>query len=239
MIPIMVPKYHPIGDKEIYEGLTIYSVGPKKTQKTIVVFSDFFGLTDNAKQFCDVFSKYSGYNVIMPDFFNGKYWTLESMKDVPKVIEWGMNKGTYKSTKPDIETTVEYLKSQGATVVGLIGFDWGGMLAVKATADFSIFGAASLVHPSFVDVKDAEKAGAPILALPSHDDDVMTEYMEVLSKRPFGDKCEHHRFRDMHHGFACGRGDWTNELNVKRVVEVIKMTREFFEKNLKNEEPSS
>ena len=32
------------------------------------------------------------------------------------------------------------------------------------------FGGASLIHPAFVDVKDAEKAGAPILAIPSKDE---------------------------------------------------------------------
>lgn len=47
------------------------------------------------------------------------------------------------------------------------------------TAIDSFFGGASLVHPSFVDVKDAEKAGAPLLALPSKDEPDMVTMATV------------------------------------------------------------
>lgn len=40
------------------------------------------------------------------------------------------------------------------------------------------YAAASLVHPSFVDVKDAEQAAAPILAIPSKDEP------DMVSKLP-------------------------------------------------------
>lgn len=43
-------------------------------------------------------------------------------------------------------------------------------IAVQITAQLPFFVGASLIHPSFVDVKDAEGAGAPILALPSKDE---------------------------------------------------------------------
>ena len=50
-------------------------------------------------------------------------------------------------------------------------------ISVQLTALDSFFGGASLIHPSFVDVKDAEKAGAPILALPSQNEPDMVNVL--------------------------------------------------------------
>lgn len=101
-------------------------------------------------------------------------------------------------------------------------------MAVQLNATHPFFVGSSLIHPSFVDVADAEKAGAPVLAIPSKDEPDMTEYMQVLSKKPFGDKCKHVRFDDVHHGFCAARGDYTDELNAKRANEAIKLSADFF-----------
>ncbi|KAG1077444.1 hypothetical protein G6F42_024837 [Rhizopus arrhizus] len=108
----------------------------------------------------------------------------------------------------------------------------------KLTSTIPFFVGASLVHPSFVDVKDAEKAGAPILALPSKDEPDMTEYMEVLSKKPFGKQCKHVRFDDMVHGFCAARGDYTDKLNAQRATEAIQLTANFFSECFKIKESS-
>ncbi|KAI7871868.1 dienelactone hydrolase [Spinellus fusiger] len=231
-LPLVASEYTPTGVIEDQNGVKTYSIGPKGSKKAIIVIYDIFGFSNNAKQFCDALANYCGYNVIMPDYMKGDYWTAEKLEDKYKFMAWVTSDGTYQSIKPDIEKNVQYLESQGVESIGIVGFCWGAKVAVQATTDFSILSAASLIHPSFIDVKDAEKAGAPILALPSRDEVDMTEYMEVLAKKPFGDKCQHHLFADMHHGFACARGDWSDELNAKRAGEAIKMTGDFFEKNL-------
>lgn len=75
--------------------------------------------------------------------------------------------------------------------------------------------------------------------------------MKVLSQKPFGDKCAHHRFDgkwrhdmmmkqwhidmytlDVPHGFAAARGDYTDELHKKRATEAIQLTANFFSKVL-------
>lgn len=120
----------------------------------------------------------------------------------------------------------------------MVGFCWGAKIAVQLTSTIPFFVGASLVHPSFVDVKDAEKAGAPILALPSKDEPDMTEYMEVLSKKPFGKQCKHVRFDDMVHGFCAARGDYTDKLNAQRATEAIQLTANFFSECFKIKESS-
>lgn len=119
------------------------------------------------------------------------------------------------------------MKEQGVDAAGFVGFCWGAKMAVQLTSN-PFFVGASMIHPSFVDVKDAEQAAAPVLAIPSKDEPDMTEYMQILSKKPFGDKCKHVRFDDMPHGFCAARGDYNDEANAKRANEAIKLTCDFF-----------
>lgn len=118
----------------------------------------------------------------------------------------------------------------------MVGFCWGAKIAVQLTSTLPFFVGAALIHPSFVEVRDAEGAGAPIFALPSKDEPDMTEYMNVLAKKPFGSQCKHVRFDDQHHGFCAARGDFKDELNAKRANEAIRLTADFFSECFKTKE---
>jgi hypothetical protein len=57
--------------------------------------------------------------------------------------------------------------------------------------------------------------------------------MEVLKQKPFGDKCKHVRFDDVHHGFAAARGNWEEgTADKKRATEAIQLTADFFAENI-------
>ncbi|KAI7902383.1 dienelactone hydrolase [Cokeromyces recurvatus] len=237
-IPPVVSDYQHTGEMETYDGLDIYTVGPKDAKNAVLVIYDVFGYHPNAYQFCDILAKNCGWKVIMPDILHGDYATMELLKQFDKFMVWLNKVGTYEAVHPDIERSVRYLKESGVTAATLVGFCWGAKIAVQLTSEMPFFIGASLIHPSFVDVKDAEKAGAPILALPTSDEPDMTEYMEVLYKKPFGSQCKHHRFNDMHHGFCAARGDYTNELNAQRANEAIQYTVNFFTDCFKSVQPS-
>lgn len=194
----------------------------------------------------------------MPDFLHGDYATAAMMGDIPKLLEWiekvgttevvSVNKGIYRKyfinfeiwiqVTPDVERSVKYLKEAGVDAATLVGFCWGAKIAVQLTTIIPFFVGASLIHPSFVDVKDAEKAGAPILALPSKDEPDMTEYMQTLAKKPFGSQCKHVRFDDMPHGFCASRSNYTDKLNAQRATEAIQLTVNFFSECFKAKESS-
>ncbi|KAL0082472.1 dienelactone hydrolase [Phycomyces blakesleeanus] len=206
-IPPVQSDYQPIGSIETLGDLTVYTVGSKDAKKAIVVIYDIFGFYPNTKQFCDVLANFCGYKIIMPDLFYGKPYKYEDMGDVSKLLNWIGKLGSFEVIYPLIERVKAKLQNEGVVAAGLVGFCWGAKIAVQITAVDSFFAAASMIHPSFIDVKDAEKANAPILAIPSKDEKDMTEYMAVLAKKPFGDLCEHYRFDDVHHGFAASRAD--------------------------------
>ncbi|KAI7857440.1 Alpha/Beta hydrolase protein [Circinella umbellata] len=164
--------YQPVGTVEnvgIHE-LPTYIVGPKDAKKAIVVLYDIFGFHNNTKQFCDVLANNCGYKVVMPDFFRGEPYKPEWMGDMDRLMAWIQKVGSLKVIQPQVEVVRQWLQEQGVVQGGLVGFCWGAKISVQLTALDSFFGGASLIHPSFVDVKDAENAGAPILALPSQNE---------------------------------------------------------------------
>ncbi|KAI9018483.1 Alpha/Beta hydrolase protein [Phycomyces nitens] len=232
-IPPVKSDYQPTGVTETIGDLTVYRAGPKDAKKAILVIYDIFGFYPNTKQFCDILANHCGYKVIMPDFFYGKPYKPEDMGDIPKLLSWIAKNGSFEVIYPLVQRAKAKLQEEGIVAAGIVGFCWGAKIAVQVTAVDPFFAAASLIHPSFIDVKDAEKANAPILAIPSKNEADMTEYMAVLAKKPFGPLCEHYRFDDVHHGFAASRADWSNEVVRKRATQAIQLTANFFNKIIK------
>ncbi|KAI8393453.1 dienelactone hydrolase [Radiomyces spectabilis] len=229
-IPPVESNYKPVGTMETIANMSNYVVGPKDAKKLVVVIYDIFGMHNNTMQFCDRLAQQCGFRVVMPDLLHGDYWSHERMGDMDTLVAWITRVGALEVVAPELAEVKKHLESEGFSSAGILGFCWGAKIGVAMAAEDSFYSAATMVHPSFVDVKDAEKANAPILALPSKDEPDMTEYMNVLRQKPFGDKCEHHRFDDMPHGFCAARGDYTDELNVKRATEAIQLTANFFNK---------
>jgi hypothetical protein len=92
-------------------------------------------------------------------------------------------------------------------------------MAVKAT---KLVGPSALVHPAFIEDSDAKNVAAPILLIDSKDENkkAMDSFIELVKKKPFGDKVVRHRYDDMFHGFCAGRANFGDEQNGKRANEV-------------------
>ncbi|ORY97565.1 Alpha/Beta hydrolase protein [Syncephalastrum racemosum] len=226
--------YMPIGTMEQVDDLPFYVVGSEDAKISIILIYDVFGLHDNTKQFCDLLAKYGGYRVVMPDFFRGEPLTEEKMAGGKEaIVAWISRVGSFDVIFPDVQKIQKWLQAQDISQAGLVGFCWGAKIAVQTAGIVDrFFGATAMIHPSQVEIQDAENAQAPILAIPTKDDVDMTEYMRVLSRKPFGSNCEHYRFDDVHHGFAAARGDWNDEIIKKRATEAVQLTVRFFKKNL-------
>ncbi|KAI9276153.1 Alpha/Beta hydrolase protein [Sporodiniella umbellata] len=231
-IPAVSSNYAPVGSLEEIGNLSVYTVGPKDAKKAVLVIYDIFAMHTNTKQFCDILAQHCGWKVVMPDFFRGDD-ANDRMGDIPAMLEWLKKIGDIEVITPDIQRVEKHLREQGVDNAVLVGFCWGAKIAVQTTARSSFFAGASMIHPSFVDNKDAELANAPILAIPSKDEADMSEYMQILSKKPFGAECEHYRFDDMQHGFCAARGNFEDEENKKRATEAIQLTCNFFSKCFK------
>ncbi|ORX94690.1 hypothetical protein K493DRAFT_220849 [Basidiobolus meristosporus CBS 931.73] len=225
--------YTPKGTIEQIDDLPVYFVGPKDAKLSIIVNYDIFGFHPNTHQFCDILGEMFNFRVAMPDFFRGKPWDENKMakEDMPALYEWIRSVANWDLVRPDLEKVKQRLASEGIVKSGIVGFCWGAKMAILATRDSS-FAAASLIHPSLFEDEDAVHAQAPLMLISTKDEPDFTEFMNILSKKPFGDKCHHYRFEDMFHGFAAARGDYTDPHNVKRATEAIELTGKFFTNNI-------
>ncbi|KAI9311597.1 dienelactone hydrolase [Dichotomocladium elegans] len=227
-IPPVQVDYTPIGTVESVKGFDVYVTGPKDANKAILVIYDIYGLHNNTKQFCDILAQQGGYKVVMPDFFRGKPWTFEKSGDREAMLSWIHSVGTIDKIIPDASLVCEWLQTQGVAGAGLVGFCWGAKIAIELAAVKPFFKGAATIHPSFVDVADARAAASPVLVIATRSEPDMTDYMELLYKKPFGANCQIHRFDDVEHGFCAARGDWTNETVKKRVNETFQLVITFF-----------
>jgi len=235
--PVIESDYQPKGtDVVLGNNLRVYQAGDLSSKRVLIAAHDIFGFHPNTKQFCDQLAK-DGFLVVLPDFFRGSPWTPDNFppKDMQELFDWIAKAGAWEIVQPDIAHVLEHYKKGGATGFGIFGFCWGGKVSIRAVSeDFSndILGAA-LIHPSFVDEKDANATKRPILFIPSKNEADMVPLYKIVQERLGEDAAEHFRFDDMTHGYAGGRGDFKDELNKQRVEETIALVSKFFNKHIK------
>lgn len=84
----------------------------------------------------------------------------------------------------------------------LVGFCWGGKVVNLSSKKGSLFKAAAVAHPAFVDPDDAPEVEIPFLSLPSKDED-----KEAVEKWQKGLKVKNQVefFPDQIHGFMAAR----------------------------------
>lgn len=223
--------YSPKGTTSKLGDVDVYWTGERGAKKAVVIIYDIFGLHPNTKQTADILAS-CGFRVAMPDIFRGNPWPEEKMPyDVKELSAWLGKAGAEDIVTKDLNATIKALKDEGSESIGSLGFCWGGIQICLASQK-KLFKAIASAHPFNVDAKLAEIVTCPAFFLPSKDEADMTPVMEVLKKKPFGDKCEHKRFDDMHHGWCAGRSDFKNELNAQRTGEAISDIATFFKKNL-------
>lgn len=148
----------------------------------------------------------------MPDFLHGSYATADMFD--------GSEAGTIKMKKyfggfpaaadsqsEQIGKALKDLKEQGYKSVGTVGYCWGWKATVLSSC-VNDFSAIATVHPSFIDLEDAEKVNIPTCLLPSKDEDKKTTdgVYEALEKKNPG-KNFIKWYPTQPHGFAAARGD--------------------------------
>ncbi|RIA90092.1 hypothetical protein C1645_823821, partial [Glomus cerebriforme] len=141
----------------------------------------------------------------------------------------------YPNERIEKETlkVIEHLRSEyGVENLGYGGFCWSGIMGLMICR-IKDFDACILIHYGPIKPPEVFKdSQCPIAFLPSRDDLDPQPYIDAMKDKPFIEKCLQKRFDDMPHGFAGTRGDFRDELNSKRVNEVIEISVKFFYDNL-------
>lgn len=231
-------------------GPSAYVTEPSDSNATnrgaIVALYDIFGLNIiQTRRFVDSLASATSMRVVMPDVFRGKPWPLEKFppKDFTEYKNWVETAGTWDVVAKDIVACHKFLLSKGlqeCAPLGILGFCWGGARAMQACCGdtygrllggIHVAGGVAL-HAAFFGPEDAERVTVPMLLMPSGSDPEIEPIKAIWDRKPFGSRCGYKRFDGEVHGFAAARGDWDVNHTREAILEAIKLSAEFFVKNL-------
>ncbi|KAJ2415367.1 hypothetical protein GGI10_001749 [Coemansia sp. RSA 2530] len=228
--PPVVANYTTKGEYGKLGDYDCYFAGKKGSKRGLFINYDVFGFHPNVLQLCDILGGL-GFYVLLPDLLRGVPLTMADLGK-PKVLEEFMRTaGSWDTSKGAFVQGLEHLRNSGATSVGIIGFCWGGRHVVTALEKLDGFVGGAIVHPAMVNSDDFDKVRAPLMALPSKDEDkqMYKNGFEELRAKPFGAQCRLESFEDMTHGFCGARGDWSDPVVAKRANDAIQFLVSFFD----------
>jgi dienelactone hydrolase len=250
---IVVPKS--LGQMVTYQDLEIYTSGNVGAKSAVVVLPEVFGIASGRlKNIADQLAS-QGYYAVLPKVQPGSPYVTEVWENdgYGRGLEWGFEplaawltaELPWEKTQPRLAKVLEYVKSTGATKIGMIGFCWGSWAIFKAAAEWpDVIACGVNCHPS-VRLEEvlfnqsqnelAEKINCPMALLAAGNDVPNTkaggDFQKIFNRKPFGPDCLFQEFPEMEHGWV-SRGD-DKVPTVKRDVEkALEISYEFLKKHL-------
>nr|KMM71168.1 dienelactone hydrolase family protein [Coccidioides posadasii RMSCC 3488] len=175
-------------------NLLLLSRRNQNPDHAILYLSDIMGIYSNSQLLADSLAS-QGYLVMMPDFFRGEPWTLNS--DMSKLMGWDID--------PIVEAAVKYLREEkGYKKIAAVGYCFGAKYVCRFMKQGKI-DVGFIAHPSFV--TDEELAGitGPLSIAAAETDRVFPTELrhkseEILKKT--GLPYQINLFSGVEHGFA-------------------------------------
>ncbi|KAL0388672.1 UNVERIFIED_CONTAM: Carboxymethylenebutenolidase [Sesamum radiatum] len=163
-------------------GLNTYVTGDQDSKLAVILLADAFGWeVPKLRKLADQVAA-SGFLVVVPDFYYGDQFTRE--KAGPGWVErHPPDRGC-----EDAKNIIAALKSKGVSKIGVAGFCWGGMVAVRL-AKYDCIEAAVVLHPGPITVEEINEVKTPIAILGAEIDHIAPPEMikrlgDVLSSKP-------------------------------------------------------
>ncbi|KAF3761922.1 alpha/beta-hydrolase [Cryphonectria parasitica EP155] len=190
-----------------YDAYVAEPKGKKHEGAALLYVPDVFGIWQNSQLMADQFAA-NGYYTIIVDIFNGDALSLERPKDFD-LKKWltqgsdGKNPHTKEAVDPIVELSLKYLKEQGFTKVGAVGYCFGAKYVVRHYKDGIKVG--YVAHPSFVDEDELAAITGPLSIAAAETDEIFpTEKRhkseEILAK--VGQPYQINLYSGVVHGFS-------------------------------------
>jgi dienelactone hydrolase len=227
--------YKPKGQmKKTSNGLVYYEtwLGENKVSDAAIIgIYDIVGIkgTQTLQQF-DRVSEALGVKVVCPDLFLEE----RSFPGGMGALDWAMTVCTMDQMKERILDMRQALREEQENVrIAAFGFCYGGLVAQELShwTGNDQFVAAGFIHAKTFTPDAAKEVKCPVINLPSSGEEDQTAYMEALPEE-FREKSVYKHFKDVPHGFAAARGDWTNQVKHDRAREAIDLLNNFMLENL-------
>ena len=122
-------------------------------EKTAILYlPDVIGIWQNSKLMADQFAA-NGYYTVVVDLFNGDPMYINRPADFD-FMGWltkgtkGDNPHTYPYVDPIVEKAIEYLKGEGYTKIGSVGYCFGAKYVARYMAKGKGIDVGFMGHPS-------------------------------------------------------------------------------------------
>jgi dienelactone hydrolase len=114
-----------------YETYVAEPKGKKHDGVALLYLTDIFGIWQNSQLMADQLAE-NGYHTIIIDVFNGDKFPNPPPADIMKWFAEGTNGDnphTMEAVDPIVEVALKYLKEQGFTKIGALGYCFGAKVS--------------------------------------------------------------------------------------------------------------
>ncbi|RSH91368.1 hypothetical protein EHS25_009667 [Saitozyma podzolica] len=208
----------------------VYTVGPEGAKHALVVVYDIFGFWETTLRGQDILATNLGTTKIyVPDVFRGHPFPKDRDGDKDELKKFFGGTAKLDDRLPEVVEFAKGLKNEFETV-SLMGYCWGGKLALMALASDKVFCCGAVVHPAMIAGEDGDDLSVPLGFYPSMDEpkDVVRRIHEAMQGKPFREKCGYHLYDTVHHGWAAARADLKDPENKKQYEDVYRRLGEYF-----------
>lgn len=195
----------------------------------LIVIHEWWGLNDSIRRTGERLAG-QGYLTLSVDLYNG------TVADKPKEAMRMSRELTANPTAglANIEAAIAYLKSQGATKIGVIGWCMGGRWSLQTALNFPADIDASIIYyGSVTDNKDELAVlDMPVLGIFAGDDFIVPPkkaYSFAAAMAESKKDLEFYMYRDAAHAFSNPSG---TEFNPEAAADAWQKTTAFLERNL-------
>jgi carboxymethylenebutenolidase len=209
-----------------------YLAKPKtaKAGPAIVMVHEWWGLNDNIKSMADRYAG-EGYTVLAVDLFNGSVATKPD--DAMKLYQAGM--ADISGGEANVAAAVNYLRKNGATSVGSVGYCFGGHWSLRTglAAGANVNAVVMYYGAPITDTKQLARLKAPVLGLfGGKDTGIPVDSVKAMEAKIVqgGGKMTTTVYADAAHAFANATGTAYNE---KAANDAWTKSLAFFKANLK------
>ncbi|KAG8389654.1 hypothetical protein BUALT_Bualt01G0001400 [Buddleja alternifolia] len=194
-----------IGDDDNGIRAYLFTAVKNNNEAGILLLSDIFGFEDSSTTDFAYRLACNGYNVLVPDLFNGDSWTKEKPK---ALFEQWISKHKPEQIAKTIFASTKWMINEFAALgiknkLGIIGFCYGGgrVVDILAQDQEAYFGSGVSFYGTRIDSSIASNIKVPLLLITGDNDALCpVGVLEEVTKR--NKKVKMFVFRGMGHGFA-------------------------------------
>ena len=233
----IAPRRAVVGESVVYatvDGKQIkgYLTTPAnfKTGPAIVMVHEWWGLNDNIKAMADRYAG-EGYAVLAVDLFGGSVATTPDA--AMKLYQAGMS--NIAAGEKNVATAVSYLRANGASSVGTVGYCFGGHWSLRTglAAGTGVNAVVMFYGAPITNATDIARLKAPVLGLFGGKDTGIpldsVRAMEAQIKKA-GKAATITVYENANHAFANPSGQASDKAAAE---DAFKKTNAFFKANLK------